>query len=338
MNVVRPAKIPVWEKSKREKRKNRLVRLLVLLIFALVLINFAIKLPGIYKQINNPLPSFSGKDERTQPLDTSSRTNLLLISYESNRLVDAAVASFEPSDKKVTLLLFDLPNNKNIRLPANRAFREDGLRAISKYVSLNLGIILDRYLALENEDAYFTPESTRSVYKQIGSVSVPLKILSIRGKLGEGLKTNFSSRELLSLFWRLRGSELDEKDIISFSDLKVDSLQSEELATLVSNSFFDKNIVEESASITIRNSSGVSGAAGYLTAILTTLGASVIEIETGEQTQERSLLIVKNSKPKLEKRLSSLVKLDKKSKSEEDFAGDVLIDLGKNAAGELTLP
>ena len=120
--------------------------------------------------------------------------------------------------------------------------------------------------------------------------------------------------------------------------MKVSSLQSEELATLVNNSFFDKNIVEESASITIRNSSGVSGAAGYLAAILTTLGASVIEIETGEQTQERSLLIVKNSKPKLEKRLSSLVKLDKKSKSEEDFAGDVLIDLGKNAAGELTLP
>ena len=338
MNVVIPAKIPVWEKSKREKRKNRLVRLIILLISAVVLINLAIKLPGIYKQLNNPLPSFSGKDERTQTLDTSFRTNLLLISYESNRLVDAAVASFEPSDKKITLLLFDLPNNKNIRLPANKAFRENGVRAISKYVSLNLGIILDRYLALENEDAYFTPQSTQSIYKQIRSVSAPLKTLSIRGKLGDDLKTNFSSRELLSLFWKLRGSELAEKDIILVSDLKVDSLQSEELATLVNNSFFDKNIVEESASITIRNSSGVSGAAGYLTAILTTLGASVIEIETGEQTQEGSFLMVKNSKPKLEKRISSLVKLDKRGRGEEDFAGDVLIDLGKNAVGELTLP
>ena len=213
MNVVIPAKIPVWEKSKREKRKNRLVRLIILLISAVVLINLAIKLPGIYKQLNNPLPSFSGKDERTQTLDTSFRTNLLLISYESNRLVDAAVASFEPSDKKITLLLFDLPNNKNIRLPANKAFRENGVRAISKYVSLNLGIILDRYLALENEDAYFTPQSTQSIYKQIRSVSAPLKTLSIRGKLGDDLKTNFSSRELLSLFWKLRGSELDEKDL-----------------------------------------------------------------------------------------------------------------------------
>ena len=170
------------------------------------------------------------------------------------------------------------------------------------------------------------------------NVFTTFKILSFGGTAAEDLKTNFSSRELLSLFWKLRGSELDEKDIISISDLRVDSLQSEELATLVNNSFFDKDIVEESASVSIRNSSGVSGAAGYLTGIITTLGASVIEIETGEQTQERSFLIVKNSKPKLEKRLSSLVKLDKKSKSEEDFAGDVLIDLGKNAAGELTLP
>ena len=338
MNVVIPAKIPIWEKSKREKRKNRLVRLLILLISVVVLINLAIKLPGIYKQLNNPLPSFSGKDEKTQTLDTSFRMNLLLISYESNRLVDAAVASFEPSDKKITLLLFDLPNNKNIRLLTNRAFREDGVGAVSRYVGLNLGVILDRYLAFDDEDTYFTGQNTLSIYKQIKSLSAPFKILSFGGTAAEDLKTNFSSRELLSLFWKLRGSELDEKDIISISDLRVDSLQSEELATLVNNSFFDKDIVEESASVSIRNSSGVSGAAGYLTGIITTLGASVIEIETGEQTQERSFLIVKNSKPKLEKRLSSLVKLDKKSKSEEDFAGDVLIDLGKNAVGELTLP
>ena len=170
MNVVRPAKIPVWEKAKREKKRNRLVRFLVLLVLSLVFINLAIKLPGIYKQLNNPLPRFPGENKKTRPLSTSFRINLLLISYKSNRLVDAAVASFEPSDKKVTLLLFDLPNNKNVRFLTNRAFREDGVGAVSRYVGLNLGVILDRYLAFDDEDTYFTGQNTLSTYKQIKSI------------------------------------------------------------------------------------------------------------------------------------------------------------------------
>jgi len=328
----------MWEKSKREKRKSRLIRLIILSVVAIVLISLANKLPVIYREFNNPFPRFAEENKKTQSLNTSFRTNYLLLSYEANRLVDAAVASLEPLDKKVSLLLFDLPNNKNIRLSTNKVFREGGIEGLDQHVSVSLGIILDRYVAFENDAVRFTSPNIQDTHEQFKSTSVFLRAFSIRRNLDDNLKTNFSTAELFSLFWKIRSSELDEKNIILVTDINVKDLADEKLSELVNNFFFDRDILEEAATVSIRNSSGVVGVGSALASILANLGAVVVEVDTGEDISEESLLIIRNKKPKIEERISNLLKFDKKGGNEDDFAGDILINLGKNATDELTLP
>ncbi|HEX7455901.1 MAG TPA: hypothetical protein VF303_00320 [Candidatus Nanoarchaeia archaeon] len=338
MASFKPARVPIWEKTKIEKRRGRLVKLAIFIVAALILTNLVIKLPGIYRDLNNPFPRFPDEKQKTSELDTSFRTNYLLISYEGNWLQDAAIASYEPEDGRLTLLLFNLPEDKKLRLAANKIFRGGGVEELAQYFGVSLGIVFDRYLAFESEDTYFTAEKALDTHKQLKSTSVVFKIFGLKQELDNVLKTNMSLSELLGLGWELRSTEFEEGDIVSLSSAGSTNLQSEEVASLVNSLFFDRRVIDEAAAVTIRNSSGVAGAGNTLAGILTNLGATVVVVETDGEVSEETLLVVRNKKPTVVKRMSYIFEFKRTASKGEEFSGDILIDLGKEAAGDLTLP
>ena len=102
--------------------------------------------------------------------------------------------------------------------------------------------------------------------------------------------------EIFSTALKLRGANLEEKDIYSLSEISSDDLQSEAVEDFVSSLFFDKKILDEGAAVTIRNSSGEPGLGNKLAAYLNNLGASVVLIESGEERIGETTFYVKNSK------------------------------------------
>jgi hypothetical protein len=335
MSSIKPTRVPVWEKRRKEKKKSRLIRFVILVVIAFFLINIIIKIPGLYRDFNQPFPRFSGENEKTQNLDSSFRTNYLLVSYSGGWLQDAAIVSHEPEDRRLSLLLLRLHKNKKLRLSTNKSFRNGGIGSLSKQISIELGVIFDRYIAFEKKNMYFTAENASSTYEQIKSLGIFFKAFSLKKDLNKYLKTNFTTSELVSFLWDLRSAKFEDKDTTSLSDFGLPNLQSEEGSGVLSNLFFDRSIIEEGASVNIRNSSGVVGLGSRLSLYIENLGASVVVVETGEETTQESSIVAVNRKSRMEKRIGSLISL-KSGGEDEEFSGDVLFILGKQAADELT--
>lgn len=338
MNAIKPARTPIWERRRKEKRRNRLIRLVILVLITLVLVNLILKLPGIYRNLNSPFPRFPNDERQVSELDTSFRTNYLLISYKENWLQDAAIASYEPVDKRLTLLLLELPKNKKFRLATNKSFKGGGINVLSQQISNQLGVVLDRYLAFENAGLNFNTQGSLDSYKQLKSAGFFFRILSVKNDMNKALKTNLATGELINMFWKVRGAKFEEKDAASLATLGASNLQSEETGEVIKNLFFDRDIIDEGASISIRNSSGVLGLGSTLASYLENLGASVVVVETGKEVSQENFLIVRNKKPRVEKRIGAAFSSKKEAAGEEEFSGDILIILGEKAAGELTLP
>ena len=330
MKQAKPIRTPLWEKTKQEKRKTRLIRLVILAIFAIIIVNLAIKLPGIYRDLNNPFPRFPGETQKTSDLDFSFRTNVLLVSYEKNRLVDLGIATYEPVDKKTTVILIDLPSNKPIRLTTNKIFRSGGIDYLSAYISNSTGVILDRYIAISDPSVYFTPENVQKIHSDLNNFLAVFQFFTFKAHLNKVLKTDLTTPKLINLAMKFRNSRFEKKDAISLEDQGIQDL--------ANNLFLDRKIVEEGAAVTIRNSSEQPMIGRVLENYLNNLGVTVVSVESGDAS-EKSILIVKNKKPQIEKRLESIIKVQKRGLGKDDaFSGDLLIIIGKEAASKLTLP
>lgn len=332
------ARLPIWEKAKKERRKNRFIRLFILLLLILVVVNLSLRLPAIIKNIKDPFDRFPGEDLKTAKLDYSFRLNILLISYKSNNLEEAAIATYDPADKRLKIVSFDLKNNPKLKNKINTLFIEGGVGELQKYISGALAVPIDRYAAFENKEVNFNYEEIAKIKKSLNSPLFIFKLPGSWGVLKKILKTNLSLPEIWSLFLKVKSANFENSDFVSLEKVTEYDLQSEEVASFLGNLFLDKEILEEGASLSIQNSSGEAGLGAILANYLTHIGANVVFREATNEVEKKSVLIVKNSKSKVEKRLQTIITFQKKGLKKEDFPGDILIILGEEAIEELTLP
>ncbi|OGY22043.1 MAG: hypothetical protein A2113_02405 [Candidatus Woykebacteria bacterium GWA1_44_8] len=340
--MVHPARRPlVWGKIKKEKQKGRFLKAGFFVLLLIVGANLFIRGPAVLKELNRPFDKLPDDKTRTVELDLSFRTNLLLFTYSEHwGLTDIAIASYEPDDGRFSVLLFnlELEKNKLLRRKAQKIFREKGVGGLQRFVGSSLGVTIDRYGAFAGEDLNFTPQQFLQIKRELERPTVFFKIFSTKQKLNNLVKINAATTDLWKLFWKTRSAKFEENDIIFLKVTGEESLQSEETTYQVSGLFLDRKIFDEGAALTIRNSSGKAGAGAVLERYLTNLGATVVAVESSEEIESRTLLVVRSSKPKVQGRLSSIISFDKKKVKEEVFSGDMLIILGEDALGELTLP
>jgi len=309
------------------------------LIFLVILVNIAIRAPAIYRTLSRSFERFPGDQEKLSSFDTSFRTNLLLVSYEKEAgLDDLAVVSYEPINKRLTVLFFDLVKNKKLQIMADHYFEKEGIAGLRQFISLQMAVPLDRYLAFEGSDLTFTTENVLGSYKEIKSTSFFFKAPTLKQDLNKILKTDLSTTEILTLVWKIRGAKFEEKDNIFLNKIGSGGFGSQETNEAIGSLFIDRAISEEAAAVTIQNSSGQSGLGTEIANYLNNLGATVVSVESGEEPSKKNILYVKKSKPYFEKRLASIIPFEKKKANSQNFSGDMLIIVGEEAAGMLTLP
>ncbi|MEX0621531.1 MAG: LytR C-terminal domain-containing protein [Candidatus Woykebacteria bacterium] len=340
MNTVRAARTPIWEKQKSKKKRARIIRLAIFIVILFVLVNLVIKLPGVYKDLNTPFPQLPRTEERNFSVDVSFRTNILLVSFEDeNRLVDTAIATYEPVDKKLSVVFFDLGELKKLRIKTNNVFRNQGIDGLEQFVTSGLGVPIDGYLAFEDPTLRFDSKNTAAAVESMKSVVAPFKLISAKGDLNNTLKTDLTSGQLLKLVFVVRGANYSEDNNFSLTDRDTGNLQTEKIDDLIAGLFFDQKVLQEGAAITIVNASQVIGVGSTLGRYLTNLGANVVGIEAQESVSKETRLIVQNEKPEVTKRLESILKFKKeRARDEDQFPGDIQIIIGRDEAEKLTLP
>ena len=329
-------RVPLWEKTKREKRQSRLLRTVLWLLFLFLVVNLGIKAVGIFKSLSEPLSPYPGDSAKKTVLDLSFRTNILVFSYRPQQyLVDAAIVSFEPKDKIITSLQLDLPKNPNLSKIIQPVFKEGSVGALKKYLGVSLGVGLYRYVAIEEaSDGAITHAKISSLKEKLANPVSLFSILFNQSALKSYFKTNITNAEGWSFFWRLRDAEYDES---SSYLVKGYDLLSEDNASDLKNFFLDRKVVNEGSSISILNASGQPGLAQTFARYLENLGVSVVSLESSEKEEKASFILVNRDKPDTEKRLSQILDLGKKAEKDTSFVGDILVILGTDAIDKLTL-
>lgn len=338
MTSFKPTKLPIWEKTKQEKRKKKIITYVVLTVFLIMAVNIGIKLPGIYKDLNTPFQNIQKDKTYLESLNTEYRTNILLVSYKDKILTDLAVVSYEPGDKKLSALFFNLPKYKNLSVLLNRSFRSSGVEGLEKRIKLELGLPIDRYLAIDGGGSEFSYEVVAKVINEIKNPRVFWDVLTMKGRLNNFVRSNLSTGEMFKIGFIIRGGEYEEANNYTFGEKDVKNLTDPVITELVRTKFFDRKILQEGAAVTIQNSSGETGVGVNLANFIAGLGATIVTIESSEEIVEQGSVIIKKEKPEFLGRLKSLYRFkEEKAKSEADFSGDVLIIIGKKEAPGLTL-
>jgi len=283
MTNFKPAKLPIWEKTKQEKRKKKIITYVVLIVVLIMAVNIGIKLPGIYKDLNTPFQNMQKDKTYLESLNTEYRTNILLVSFKAKILTDLAVVSYEPGDKKLSALFFNLPKYKNLGVLLNRSFRSSGVEGVEKRIELELGLPIDRYLAIDGGEAEFNYDTTAKVINEIKSVGVFWDVLTIKGKLNSFVRSNLSTGEMFRIGFIIRGAEYREADNHKLAEKDIKSLRDSAATELISTRFFDRKILQEGAAVTIRNGSGEAGVGVNLANFIAGLGATIVTIESSEK-------------------------------------------------------
>lgn len=178
--------------------------------------------------------------------------------------------------------------------------------------------------------------------KKFSSVVFLFKFFHTRN-FSETAHTNLSARDIFSLWSaarKIRDDKLsyykadnsgefkqsqlaDGSKVLSVSDALLDSI--------IADSLKDPLVAKENAQVKIINASGASGAGGVLSRLVTNIGAQVVRVETAEELQNESKLLVTNKEASqhLVKKLLGLGSFDIiESALAEDVLADVTVILG----------
>ena len=321
-----------WKLEKNKKKKNKIVRWVILILIVFIAINIITKIPKAIRIFTQPFEQLSGGSESLSFLDFTYRSNILFLSYLSEEiLLDASLISYDPIDNKITVIHFDLKSNDTLRKKVNIVFRKTGVDGAQKYISLGIFVPVDRYIALEKLD--MSEKYILDVKNKLKLPGVAAKAFSIDEIFGNGLKTNMNSKEYLDFILKLRQATISES---SYFKISAKELPDSRTLSVLENQFIDNRVLEEGAAVAVQNSSGFFGLASKLKEYLTNLGADVLIIKGNEEIVQESYVLIKEDRNLVQSRVSTIFSFEKRRDEEADFPGNILFVIGEDAIDKLT--
>lgn len=290
-----------WGSAGSEKGKNNRVKLALLLLGLLFLLILIGKIFNIITGFQKPIYADSAV-QRNYIWDKESKINFVV------EAKDLSIVSFDPSDKKVTIL--KLPDNLYVNVPnglgdwkvssvyelGQTSSEKNGGNLLKQSISNFLGIPVEGYVIFKND---------------LAEKGVSDLLENIRDGFWNGyamtadINTDFTPIELLGLNSGLRGlrfdkvvsynledfNVLDEKilpdgTVVYTSDpVRVDSIASK---------FFDTEISEEKVPVAVFNSTDFPGLAQKAARIISNLGGNVIMSTNGSNNEDKTIVYVKD--------------------------------------------
>lgn len=252
-----------------------------------------------------------------------------------------AVFVFGPDSKKIVVLsvggeiLYESGNSSKPLAKISDAGAQGTAEALSK----TFGAKIDNYIAIKNNDK-LNEEKTKEMFKSFASLTTPLAILT-KGYGDEIQNTNITRLDALRLWWKLKG--LGVKDV-DFSDL---SLLTEEILdtsgqkvlgadTVSLNRQIEKylqnsKLSSEAINITIKNGTGVPGAARLAASFATSVGAKVVDVKGANALIDKTSLVA-NEGSFTASYLAKMFKCDINVAQNSTGIGEITIDLGQDFA------
>lgn len=331
------------QKLKKRKQLTRLVLLSLLgVILGVVLLNIIFRLPSLYSNVTQPFEKLQGEFYSQSNLDLGKRTNILLLTSDYSQLTEVALASFEPGNRKVTVLklspettvLSQEGGKKLSDLPVFQQGRVVNIDQLSTAVMEVVGYIPDSYIVVADSRPWINTETLNQVVENSSlSPSLFFKLRSYKSYLDDRLKTNLTINELFSLGSKVKGIPPERFELIETLTYTTESglIDSQTLANEIGVKLNDRAVVEANLAVEIVNQSGVDGLGQVFKGIVSNLGANVVSVDSAEVANEKSQVLVAGQSNYLTQRLARLLQAEIKEEQEIGSV-DLQVKVGKNMA------
>ncbi len=325
-----------WRRENRRGKARRLLKLFILIIALFALVNFLVKIPGWFQNINRPFEEVQSDIVQGGAVNSEYRTNILLISVsDKNNLQDVALASF--SAEKSTLSIIQIPitakiystgSDQSLSLGATYFGKPyfdsdfDSIYIVSKEL---LALPLDGYFFFSSDRLDFGEETIQDIKHKLGSFGLFTSTLSYKSWLNENMKTNYSISAIFGLTWDIRQLNVDKLIFVPLSGV----VDKKEFDTVDIDRILQKEIVDTE----IANESGVVEISGssfrhLIKRVVSNLGASSVNIGSTANLP-KTRVILDSNKNKIAERLAQFLKV-KVEKETIESGADVKVIVGED--------
>lgn len=329
-----------WEKEKSRKQTGKFFRFVVLAFLGVILLTFAVKIPGLISRVQKPFPSIQSKFANYGDININHRTNILLVTSVDQKLKELGFISLEKGDRKLKLFKLD-PNTKiNTLVSSGRlselSFKDKKLNIDRLEISLlgSIGYFFDGYIVVNDNISWVNQSFLEKLIDDFYSPGFLLQIGSKKDYLDRKMKTNLTFNEANNLIWFSKGLTPKRVSFVDLSQSKDSAgfLDAQDAANKIGLLLTDSAISNEEIAVEIENASSVAGVGSVLKNIITNLGGNVLSVTSVEETKQTSIL-VKNKNNVLGRRLETIlgVKMQQVKKT-DSLEGDIKVSIGNDYA------
>lgn len=250
-----------------------------------------------------------------------------------------AVFIYQPDSKEIAVLsvsgetLYEGGNSSNPLEKISDASAQKTAETLSK----TFGAKIDNYINIPDT---LDEGKSKEMFKNFASLTTPVSIL-IRGKDDEIKSTNITRLDSLRLWWKVKGLGVKDvqftdlallvEEIIDASGQKVLGVDTLSLNRQIAQYLQDSKLTGENINITIKNGTGVPGAARLAASFATSVGAKVVDVKD-EKAVNNKTSIVANEKSFTSSYLAKMFNCDINVAQNDTGIGEITLDLGQDFA------
>ena len=297
--------------SYTRNRSHRWSKIFLLLFLLILFVLFIINSSGsIFSFVENKKLSIDNPASKlvSSGWDAKSKINIVINSKP------ILVISLDPSDKEITAVSISEETYSNVGLGfgwyrmgsvyelGQLENSPRGGELLRLATSKLLLVPIDYFVNFNKDLSTANYQTVKKEISKVGSFVTPFWLLTHPKYLNEHVDTNLTQKEVLTLFWELKGIRFHED---KFYDLKSDYLEEVVLPddskgyvlktsadNFVSEIFEDHKIKQEDIGVAIVNGTKVSGLASDFARNLEHIGINVIRIDNTETGIEKSSIEV----------------------------------------------
>lgn len=320
--------------SKDRKKKN--LKNWVKLFFLGVLVLFAVfcitQIPGYVNKIRKPFKNIPGGFSNYSSLNNNYRTNILLVSFNHQKLNELAIASLSPIDPKARIITLDTKVLGDLLIFENSSNFPTTLDILKSRTIKLLNYPIDSYVALNTDINWINQTSIEKLTDYAYSFSFFANILKNKDFLEYNLRTNLTINQIFALVNQVKALKPERFDFIKLAQIKDNSgnLDFQQIKNKLGVLLSDSKISDEGATAQIINASGVEGVGTLVKDIITNLGGNVIQVTSSDLQVEKSEVLAKDKKSFLGLRLSKILNQNLKNLTKDKNNIDIKVIIGKD--------
>jgi len=317
---------PAWKKRQVQAKWRNLLALFVTLTLVLALFNGLAKSFSLNKYFGHS--KWDSKSSFVAALSTTP-ISLLVVQKEPKKIVFLTLS-------EETYLTTGDSEEPIVRLSSVIGIGEE--EQLSKILTVAYRTYIGSYVTFKREQK-IDMETAQKWFKQYASILTPFAILT-GGINGEVMDTNITRTDQFKLWWQVKGFSIKSVDLVDLSQYKEELLVYNNqkvlgvddvvLHEVIKKYLGNLEVEKENLKVKVTNSTSVSGAGQLAADFVTSVGGSVVEVNTSSSSLSNTFIQTEDKNSYSAKYLAKMFDCGINGAPESGEGADITLVIGQD--------